>query len=117
MPTPEGPKGRLFTATVARLKATYVFNALFFARVIGQWVETKRDPSLYAFPVDAREGNFDGSVLLAYKLNWQTVAYLGYGDGRALVPLDVITPLEPPTYRLAPASRQFFLKLSYAFQR
>src|SRR6185295_8640965 len=115
VPTPAGPKGRLFTATVARLKATYVFNAYVFLRLIGQWVETKRDPALYTFPIAAREGNFDGSVLLAYRLNWQTVAYLGYGDSHALIPIG-----EPDVfshYRLAPAGRQFFLKLSYAFQR
>jgi hypothetical protein len=116
VPAPDGAKGRLFTATVARLKATYVFNSYLFLRLIGQWVETKRDPELYTFPIAAREGNFDGSVLLAYRLNWQTVAYLGYGDSRALVPLEGVAPLQAD-YRLAAASRQFFLKLSYAFQR
>ncbi len=117
VPTGGGSKGRLFTATIARLKATYVFNALFFARVIGQWLETVRDPGLYTFPVASKEGNFDGSVLLAYRLNWQTVAYLGYGDSRALVPVGDISPFPPTDYRLAAAGRQVFLKLSYAFQR
>ncbi|MGH9368743.1 MAG: DUF5916 domain-containing protein, partial [Thermoanaerobaculia bacterium] len=51
-----GSEGRLFTATVARFKATYVFNARLFLRAIGQWVETRRDPALYTFPVAPREG-------------------------------------------------------------
>jgi len=117
VPTDSGGKARLFTATVARLKATYVFNAFLFVRVIGQWVETVRDPALYTFPVAAREGFFDGSVLLAYRLNWQTVAYLGYGDSRELVPPGGVVAPRPEDYRLAPSHRQFFLKLSYAFQR
>ena len=110
-------EGRLFTATIARLKATYVFNAQFFIRAIGQWVETKRDPELYTFDVAAREGRFDGSVLFAYRLNWQSVAYLGYGDARALAPAPEAALVHAPTYRLEPVGRQFFLKLSYAFQR
>ncbi|HEU5249505.1 MAG TPA: DUF5916 domain-containing protein, partial [Thermoanaerobaculia bacterium] len=76
--------GRLFTATVARLRTQYTFNARAFLRVIGQWVETERDPSLYTFEVSRRDGDFSGSVLLAYKLNWQSVLFLGYGDNRAL---------------------------------
>lgn len=33
----------------------------------------------YRDPVDARNGSLTGSTLLAYKLNWQTVLFLGYG--------------------------------------
>ena len=117
VPTAGGRHDRLFTATIARLKATYVFDARLFLRAIGQWVETERDPELYRFDVAAREGRFDGSVLLAYRLNWQTVAFLGYGDSRALVPASEAALLRAGSYRLAPAGRQVFLKLSYAFQR
>jgi hypothetical protein len=99
-------RGRLFTASVARLRAQYTFNARAFVRVIGQWVETERDPSLYTFDVPERSGNFSASALLAYKLNWQSVLFLGYGDNRALAEND----------ELEKAGRQLFLKLSYAFQ-
>jgi hypothetical protein len=98
---------RLFTARVDRLRATYNFTARAFARVIGQHVETTRDPSLYVDAVEAREAFFTGSVLLAYKLNWQTVLFLGYGDDRELSELD----------SLERSARQFFVKLSYALQR
>ena len=101
-----GSSGRLFTATVARLRTQYTFTARAFVRAIGQYVSTKRDPSLYTFDVDSKEGDFSGSVLLAYKLNWQSVIFLGYGDTRTLDDND----------RLQKASRQIFLKLSYAFQ-
>ena len=49
----------------------------------------------------------EGSALLAYKLNWQSVVFVGYGDTRELSDRD----------RLERQARQFFVKLSYAFQR
>ena len=104
--TEDGRSGRLFTALVARLRTQYTFNARAFLRVIGQYVETKRDPSLYTFAVARRDGDFHGSVLVAYKLNWQSVLFVGYGDDRTVSEED----------RLEKARRQFFLKLSYAFQ-
>ncbi len=102
----EDATGRLFTASVARLRTQYTFTARAFLRLIGQYVETKRNPSLYTFAVSEKSGDFSGSALFAYKLNWQTVLFLGYGDNRALSELD----------ELEKAGRQLFLKLSYAFQ-
>jgi hypothetical protein len=101
-----GPESRLFTAQVERLKATYTFNSRCYLRLVGQYERTDRNPALYRALVDARGGSFAGSALVAYKLNWQSVMFLGYGDDRAL-DLDG---------RLNRAGRQFFLKLSYAFQ-
>lgn len=104
--TVRGKRGRLFTASVARLKATHVFNARTLVRLIGQYVDTRRNPSLYAFAVQKRSGSFAGSALFSYKLNWQTVLFLGYGDNRALD--DSGAPVR--------TSRQAFLKVSYALQ-
>jgi hypothetical protein len=98
---------RLFTAQVQRLKATYNFNPRAFLRVIGQYVSTQRDPSLYVVEVPRRSGDFAGSALFSYRLNWQTALFVGYGDERAL----------DDRQRLARTERQLFVKLSYAFQR
>ena len=98
---------RLFVQRVSRVKVTYTFTSRVFVRAIGQYVATTRDPSLYTFQVDPRSGDFSGSALFAYKLNWQSVIFVGYGDDRALLPAG----------DLAPVGRQFFAKLSYAFQR
>src|SRR5207244_3298810 len=38
-----GLSGRLFTAEVERLRATWSFNAHSFLRLIGQYVQTRRD--------------------------------------------------------------------------
>ncbi|HYK43029.1 MAG TPA: DUF5916 domain-containing protein [Thermoanaerobaculia bacterium] len=106
-PDAGGERQRLFTAEIARLKATYTFTSRLFARAIAQYVRTTRDVSLYRSAVSAREGSLTFSGLIAYKLNWQTVAFLGYGDNRALT--------ERNTYDRQ--DRQLFLKVSYAFQR
>jgi hypothetical protein len=103
-----GHEGRLFRAAVERLRATYMFNSRSFVRLIGQYVVTTRDPSLYTFAVPQKSESLNGSALFAYKLNWQTVLYAGYGDDREFTGV---------TGRIEPASRQVFTKLSYAWQQ
>lgn len=100
--------GRLFSAYVERLRGTYMFNSRCFVRLIGQYVTTRRDPSLYTFPVAAKDEGFSASALFAYKLNWQTVLYAGFGDDRSFT--DV-------TGKIEPVSRQAFAKMSYAWQK
>jgi hypothetical protein len=98
---------RLFTAHVSRVRATYTFTSRLFVRGIAQYVSTHRDPSLYTAETTARSEEFTSSILLSYKVNWQSVMFIGYGDARELTDEN----------RLAPSDRQFFVKLSYAFQR
>ncbi|MGK2859317.1 MAG: DUF5916 domain-containing protein [Thermoanaerobaculia bacterium] len=97
---------RLFDAQVERLKATYTFNSRSYLRLIGQHVRTDRDPALYTSPVEEYSGTIDLSALFAYKLNWQTVLFIGYGDQSALTEQE----------EFEPAARSAFLKVSYAFQ-
>jgi len=99
--------GRLFTATVERVRANYVFSARQLVRLVAQWRDTDRSPSLYRFPVPRRSGGFDGSLLYSFKLNWQTVLFLGLGDER----------LELDDGTLEPARRSAFFKISYAIQK
>ncbi|HUJ14762.1 MAG TPA: DUF5916 domain-containing protein [Thermoanaerobaculia bacterium] len=99
--------GKLYTAWVDRLKGTWSFSAKSIVRVIGQYVSTDRNPALYTFPIGAHDAGFQGSVLYSYKLNWQTVFYLGYGDDRALTLQNDLAQLD----------RSLFFKVSYAFQQ
>lgn len=101
------PEQRLFVQRVSRVKATYTFTSRMFVRAIGQYVATTKTPSLYATPVQPRAGDFSGSALFAYKVNWQSVVFVGYGDTRELTAAD----------HLQPTDRQFFVKVSHAFQR
>ena len=105
----EGPtqNGRLFTAELARLRATYNFNARSYLRLIGQWTETERSIDLYDGVVDPTSEAMTGSLLFAYKINWQTVLFVGVGDEQ-----QEVFPGVTETVR-----RSAFLKLSYAFQR
>jgi len=98
---------RLFTSQFERLRATYTFTSRMFLRAIVQNQRTNRDRDLYGFPVDQHGGSLASQLLFAYKLNWQTVMYVGYGDLRGVTPEEA---------RFEPLNRQLFLKISYAFQ-
>ncbi len=102
-----GSSARLFTAEIARLKATYNFTSRAFLRLIGQYLTLTQDPALYLRPVLETDRSFTGSALFAYTPNWQTVFFLGYGESRALNAAN----------ELVPAGRQLFLKVSYALQQ
>jgi hypothetical protein len=102
-----GTSRQLFMARVSRVRGTYTFTSRLFIRATAQYVSTRRDPSLYAFDTIAKAESLTGQVLLAYKLNWQSVMFVGYGDDRMRSPQD----------RFEKAGRQFFVKFSYAFQR
>lgn len=98
---------RLFTSQVERLRATYTFNPRMFVRAIVQNQRTNLDSALAN--ADVRfGGSLAGQLLFAYKLDWQTVFYVGLGD------LQEVTGAQGDFER---ANRQFFAKVSYAFQR
>jgi hypothetical protein len=99
--------GRLYTASIARLKGVYVFNSRSFVRAIGQYVSTSRDPDLYTFEVPNRDGTFLGSLLYGYRLNWQTNLFVGYGDSGLVNDANALVRMD----------RSFFFKVSYAWQR
>jgi hypothetical protein len=102
-----GVSRHLFTSRVDRIRANYTFTARSFVRIIGQYVSTDRDPALYIQPTPTNDGVFTGSVLFAYKINWQSVMFFGYGDDRTL----------DQQQRLQRSGRSVFVKVSYAFQR
>ena len=101
---------RLFTSQVERLRANYTFNPRMFLRAIVQNQRTHRDRAL-ANVQNRFAGGLASQLLFAYKLNWQTVAYIGYGDLRE------VTNARDQEGEFEPSSRQFFAKISYAFQR
>jgi hypothetical protein len=103
-----GPLLWLFTAQIERIRATYTFGPRLFLRAILQYEETRRASRLYESAVPRKDARVTGSLLLAYKINWQSVLFLGYGDERAYL---------PASDSLEPAAQQFFIKASYAFQR
>lgn len=105
---------RLFTSQIERIRATYTFNSRMFVRTIIQNTRTNRDVLLYGpdprfgFLQQQHSGGLATQLLFAYKLNWQTVAFIGAGDLRE------VTGDEG---NFEPSNRQVFAKISYAFQR
>src|ERR1051326_795977 len=98
---------RLYTATIERVRMLYSFSANSLVRVIAQYQKVDSNEALYTFPVDHHSGHFLGSLLYSYKVNWQTVLFVGYGDDR----------LVSPDNNLLRADRSVFFKVSYAYQR
>lgn len=90
---------RVFTANVERLKTTFSFSDRSLVRIIGQYVANDSGSS--------HSGHFLGSALYTYRLNWQTVLFLGYGDDRELTLANTLARLD----------RSVFFKVSYAIQR
>jgi len=103
----DGGRRRLFTAAIHRLKATYNFTNRAFVRAIAEYIRSDQNPALYSTAVPLRSAELLSSLLFAYKLNWQSVLFLGYGDDQAL----------DDRYAWRRQDRQVFLKISYAFQR
>jgi hypothetical protein len=97
--------GRLYTARLSQLRATYQFNVRTFVRWISQYYHTDRNPAVYESEVDARSRSWFNQLLFSYKLNPQTVLFLGYSD----------TYLGDQQIDLTQESRTLFLKIGYAW--
>ncbi len=97
--------GRLYTARLYQMRATYQFNVRTFVRWISQYLDVDRDPSLYADAVDARSRTLFNQVLFSYKINPQTVFFLGYSDNY----------LGDERIELTQENRTIFLKVGYAW--
>ena len=73
-------EGRLYTANISQLHLVYQLNKRTFLRTILQYVDYKRDADLYIDEVDPEERHLFSQFLFSYKINPQTVLFLGYSD-------------------------------------
>jgi len=73
--------GRLYTANISSLEARYHFNVRTFVRASVQYWDYDRDPGLYIDEVSEESRGLATQLLFSYKLNPQTVLFLGYSDG------------------------------------
>ena len=95
--------GELFEANLSELRLVYNFNVRSFVRGIFQYLDVSRDPSLYSFPVEDQTEELFTQLLFSYKLNPQTVLFVGYSDNRL-----------GAAYDLDETDRTFFAKVGYA---
>ncbi|HIF22952.1 MAG TPA: hypothetical protein EYQ27_13860 [Gemmatimonadetes bacterium] len=99
----------VFTANLSQLRGVYNFSPRSFFRVILQYQQPDRALDRYVDDVDASTQQLFAQLLYAYKMNPQTVLFLGYSqDGDGLV--------DPDRQRvpLTTRGRTFFLKIGYA---
>ena len=96
---------QLFEVQLTQLRAIYNFNVRSFVRAIVQHQDLTQDPSLFAFPTVASAEDLFTQLLFSYKLNPQTVLFVGYSDNSA--GFDQVD--------LTRADRTFFVKVGYAW--
>jgi hypothetical protein len=99
------PGGRLYRANLAQIKAVYNLNVRTFVRAILQYTHIDRDPGLYSFPIEASSRRLFSQYLFSFKLNPQTVLFLGYSD----------TSTAERATDLRRMNRTFFVKIGYAW--
>ena len=93
----------LILATAAQidwLETTYTFSPRSLVRAVAQQSTISREGF-------SRDRRCSLSGLYAYKLNWQTVFFVGYGD----------SSVTADTGALTLDARSVFMKVAYAFQR
>jgi hypothetical protein len=98
--------GRLFVANLTQARLVYQFNIRMFARAILQYTDIDRNPDLYLQDeVKADTQRLANQLLFSYKLNPQTVLFLGYSDAH----------FGETGIDLTQTNRTLFLKLGYAW--
>lgn len=100
--------GELFEANLTQLRLIYNFNVRSFVRGIFQYLDLQQNPALYREVlrpfIEEETQTFFTQLLFAYKLNPQTVLFLGYTDDR----------VGAIDYSLTERERAFFFKIGYA---
>ncbi len=97
--------GNLYTANLSQLTTVYQFNVRTFLRAILQYTDIDRTPALYHIEVDDHTETLFSQLLFSYKLNPQTVLFVGYSDNS----------FGDQRIDLTRADRTLFLKLGYAW--
>jgi len=101
----------IFTAQVSDLRIVYNFSNRAFVRGIVQHRLTDRNPAAHQAEVPTRVRSLFTQLLFSYKVNPQTLVFLGWSDDRAGT-----SELPGRALSLEPRARSFFLKLGYAWR-
>jgi len=105
---------RLFTANLSDIRIAYQFNLNSILKFVVQYSDIKRDKSLYIESEDLdledineRSKNFSSQLVYSYKVNPQTLFYLGYSDSGYQ---------DDDLQKVERDQRTLFTKFSYAWQ-
>jgi len=97
--------GRLYRASLTDLRLVYQFNVRTFVRLITQYTDIIRNPALYGFSVEPTSRKLFNQLLFSYKVNPQTMFFLGYSDNS----------LGEQRVDMTTMNRTIFLKIGYAW--
>ena len=97
---------RIFDANLTQGRLVYNFNTRAFVRAIVQYRSVDREQAQYAQTIQPEQQTVASQFLFSYKVNPQTVLFLGYSDNY----------LGQREFDLLQTDRTFFLKLGYAWR-
>lgn len=98
--------GELFNSTIVDARLIYQFSVRSFLRLVIQYSDTERTQDLYNDDVDSKSKDLATQLLYSYKINQQTVFFLGYSD----------SSFEDDTFnQLEKTDKILFLKMSYSW--
>jgi len=95
----------IYTAHLSQAKIVYNFNVRMFVRAIIQYLDVDRNTALYTTPIPSETNTLFTQFLFSYKINPQTVLFLGYSDNY----------LGSYNYDITQTDRTFFFKIGYAW--
>ncbi|MBN2565318.1 MAG: hypothetical protein JXB46_06375, partial [Candidatus Eisenbacteria bacterium] len=97
--------GKLYTGNLSYARAVYQFSRRCYVRAILQYRHYDFDPDLYSYGMPSEQSGMGSQFLFSYKLNPQTVFFLGYSDGY----------YGDEDVELTRTDRTFFAKIGYAW--
>ncbi|MGH7563998.1 MAG: DUF5916 domain-containing protein [Gemmatimonadota bacterium] len=97
---------RILTANLTELRALYHFNVRTFVRAIVQLRDNDFNPAMFAEEIEPEEQRVFSQLLFSYKLNPQTVIFVGYSDNYQ----------GTSEFDLTQSDRTFFFKVGYAWR-
>lgn len=95
----------IYTAKLAQLRLIYNLDRRTFLRFILQYLDLDRNIILYTSPIEPTSKNLFTQFLFSYKINPQTVLFLGYSDNY----------FGSQNFSLARTDRTLFFKIGYAW--
>ena len=87
------------------MSAIWQFNTRTFVRAVVQYTDVSRNPDLYEEEVEGLDREFFVQLLFSYKVNPQTVAFLGYSEGGQ----------QTSDFAMTMVGRSIFAKIGYAW--
>ncbi|HEX6373988.1 MAG TPA: DUF5916 domain-containing protein [Longimicrobium sp.] len=95
----------ILSANLLQVRGVYHFDVRTFVRAVVQYQTTERNQEMFVNPVAEHSENLFTQLLFAYKLNPESVVYVGYTDTR----------LGDADLALTQTGRSLFLKFGYAW--